>query len=400
MTWPWRAVLILAAALTLLSWALAHVGIAFGGQFIPPGPGYPAPAEHLPDLFRFDSVHYRSIAEAGYSFSGNLTENTNLVFAPLFPLMVRGLSAFTNFSAVDAGFLLNKVLLVGGTFFWLLYLSKAFDARTAIVCVFAVSTSAALYALNGYYSEPTFLFFFGVCCWAHLRQKWVVLAVSCAAMGASRLTAFPVAAVFAAEFIVRTFRDRVDAANARKNFLLAAAGLSGSILYLGYEELTVGDPFALLPAIQKSAWGRFHGDISWSRLASGQYLFEYPAAAVKRGPGTLFDSRTINLFWMITGLLAGVHLMLRYRDRVIAWAYAAYILMVYWGDASSEYLISSHRFIAVLPATFVVFSDMLRWIGRRNRSVGLTLAGVLTLLNVSFGLFMTAMFNQGRWPYF
>jgi hypothetical protein len=401
MTWPWRAVLILALVLTLLSWALAQVGVALGGHFIPPGPGYPSADEHLPDLFRFDAVYYRWIAETGYSFSGSVSESTNLVFAPLFPIIVRVISEYTNFSFIDAGFLLNKFLLVGSVFFWLLFLSKAFDARTAILCVFAMLTSVGLYALNGYYSEPSFLFFFGLCCWAHVSQRWALVAFSCAALGASRLTAFPVVAVFAAGFVIRAARSRGDIKTVRRNFLLASVCLSGTMLYLGYIQFAFGDPFRLLPAIQKSAWGRFHGDTSWLKLLSGKYLFDYLAGAFTRGADTVLDSRTINLFWMVTGLIASVHLLLKYRDRLISWAFASYMLMIYWSDASSEYLVSSHRFIAILPPTFVFHSDMLDWIGKRiNRPVALIGTGLLALVNVAFGLFMTAMFNQGKWPYF
>ena len=397
----WWDAALLSVILMLVSWLTVNAGIRVGDRFIMRGTGYPAAHEVAPDLFRFDAKYYLQIADEGYAYDGRPDSSPNIVFAPMFPMLVRGASALTPLSSVDAGFLLNKLLLVGAVFFWLLYLAGQLGFNSALAILLASVTSAGAYSLHALYSESTLLFFMGLCFWAHAREKWWLAALACAAMSASRLTAFPVAVVFAVDFGIKAFRNRSVPAVALERLSYAALCVCGTAAYLVYIGRTFGDPLPLLQEIQQTSWGRFHQSVSWVKLLDGAYLFDYALAAYHRGWRTVFDSRSINLLWLLLGLIASVHLMLSHRRKPVAWAFLGYFAIIYWSDASSEFLISCHRFFAIMPPIYIMFSALYTWLNERlHKPMAQLAVGLLVLVNLGYGVFMTAAFNRGLWSYF
>jgi hypothetical protein len=107
------------------------------------------------------------------------------------------------------------------------------------------------------------------------------------------------------------------------------------------------------------------------------------------------------LVWLTLGLVASFYLLSKYRRTVFGWAFIGYFAIIYWSDASTEFIISAHRFFALMPPIFLMFGslhDIL--MNRYGKGVAYGVSSVLLLVNLSYGLFMTACFNQGRWPYF
>ncbi len=390
-----------ALLLFVISWLAIRGGISLGAHELPQGPGLPSPAEAKPDLFRFDSVYYRAIADWGYVYDGNPASSPNLVFAPLFPLLLQAVAALTGLELTAAGFLLNRFLLVGALFFWILFLRTKVSPSGAFLVLLLLVTSAGSYAFHAYYSEATLFFFLGLCFWSY-SQGWAWLAAfSCAALGASRLTAFPIVCVFAGYFLWRAWCERSQRLSALSNTLLALLCLTGTASYLAYLGREFGNPFTLIPEIQQTSWGRFHQGVSWPKLLTGFYFIEYAGSALQRGWGTFLDIRTINLAWMLLGLGACVHLFLHYRRSLWALCFIAYFAMIYWSDAGSEYLISSHRFLALMVPIFMMILTLHETVMRRcGRTWAFAATGLLSLINLGYGLLMTAAFNQGLWPYF
>src|SRR4051812_6821587 len=107
--------------LLLISCATVYAGVALGARFVPPNAGYPQVGDVHEDLFRFDSIYYYTIARDGYSYSGDPNSSPNIVFAPLFPLLVSALSAL-GMDTVVAGFGLSHVLLYFAFYFLFLFL--------------------------------------------------------------------------------------------------------------------------------------------------------------------------------------------------------------------------------------------------------------------------------------
>jgi hypothetical protein len=274
----WRA-FVLAAVLTVASWAVVQVGIFWGAKNLPAGEGV-RQVEAVSDanLFRFDSNFYYSIATRGYEYNGDLYSSPNIVFAPLYPLLIRVFTPLFGGDALAAGFTLNKFLLFGALVCLLLFLEPIFGSTAAFWILFGVVTSAGAYAFHAYYSESTMLLCLGVCLLAWQRQWLGTLAVAACALGASRLTALPISGLYAGALLWRGWRGSSPHLG-----IYALIALGGAAGYLGFIDARFGNPFTLLPAVQAASWGKFHPPTDWGQLLTGGYLWHYWVLAFDRG---------------------------------------------------------------------------------------------------------------------
>jgi len=394
-----RDALLWALVLTLLSWASVQAGIALGEKFVPAGFGYPQPGGVAETLFRFDSGYYKSIAELGYRYNGDPGSSPNLGFAPLFPLLVTAVSLISGMNVIEAGFVLNRILLFLAFTLFYLVLKEWIPRARALLVLFALATAAGSYAFHAYYSESTMLFFLGLALLCYQRRWFWGVGLSAAALGASRLAAFPMSIAFAVLLGVEawqaTGRDRL------KRALCALLCLAGATAYLAYIGSEFGNPFILLDKIQKTSWGRFHQEVDWRLLLTGTYLINYWHLAIGRGVESFGDIRTLNLVWMTLGLLSGVYLIFAWHRHVLTYVFLPYLLFIYYANCSSEFLISTHRFFTALPAIFLMMSALPTWLAQRRYRVAATLATVgLLLINLIYGWQHTAKFNQGTWFWF
>ena len=385
--------------LTLVSWLNVQAGIYLGRRFVDRGPGYPGYADIDADLFRFDAFHYKSIVDFGYIYNGDPLSGPNIVFAPMFPLLVRVLSAVSGLNSLAAGFLLNKVLLFCALAFLCLCLGDWIGRRRAVFTLAALVTAAGSYAFHAYYSESTFLFFLGLSLLGYSRGWWAVTAVAAAALGASRLTGMPIAAVFA---VLLCLRARSAEGAARWRYVAyALVCFAGAGAYLTVIGVKFGNPFTLLDTIQRVSWGRFHPDVDWVRLVSGGYLFQYWRDALSRGARTALQIPTCNLLWTTLGLFAFVYLILAWRRHVLTYVFVPYFLFIYATNTTSLFLIAAHRYFTLMIPIFVMFTALHGWLSRRVSPVlAWGLSAVLLLTNCAYGMLHTAGFNQGAWLWF
>jgi hypothetical protein len=310
-----------------------------------------------------------------------------VVFAPLFPLVV---SVIPFVGPMWAGFFVNFVALGLAIWFLLGALERWFGLGVAKAAVLAQVTCAGSYAFHAYYAESLSLLAFALALWAYARRRYVVLAAAAAALGASRAVGLVPAVVIAADLARAWWRSEV---RGWRGLSLIALALAGSAAYLGFLALRFGNPFVLLPEIQSASWGLFHPPTDWVRVIDGSYLAEYGAKVFARG----FDIRTLNFAWIVLALLAIPAGFGRGVPRGAGLVFTAYALAVYALDASSEFLISAHRFAALMTPIFVGGArSMHRLPARAARGVGLAALG----LNAGFAVWHAACFNQGWWFWF
>src|ERR1035437_7588170 len=204
----WREALVSALFLILISWAVVQCGIYFGNHYVPAGGGLVTTQSITSeDLFRFASVYYLSIAKDGYSYNRDPYSSPNIIFAPLFPLLVRAVNWITGLDFVTVGFALNKILLFFALLFLSLTLRDLVGRTQAFFVLLALVTAAGAYSLHAYYSESTMLFSFSLCLLSYKRKWWLLLALAAALLGASRLAALPVAGIFAALLLAEALRS-------------------------------------------------------------------------------------------------------------------------------------------------------------------------------------------------
>lgn len=394
----WEEAVRWAALLTLVSLACVRIGVGIGDLGLPRGVGYPEPGELSAELFRFDAVHYLSIAEDGYAYDGEPSSSPNIVFAPLFPLAVRA-ATLSGAGAVVSGFVLNKLLLFGALVLLYRSLREWLSHPRTVLALAAMGTAAGAYAFHAFYSESTFLFCLALLLFGYSRQRWALTAVAAAAVGASRLTGFPIAAVIAALLLQRAF-----SLDGRRRFELiacAALSLAGTVAYLGYIAVEFGNPFVVLREIQNDSWGLFHQEPDPIRLLTGGYLLEYWVAAVGKGASGWNDIQSLNLVWTTLGLAAGLYLILAWRRHILTFVFLPYLAFVYVTNTSSPYLSSAHRYFTLMLPVFLMIGALTTWVEQRaGRWAARVLIVVLLAINAAYGILHAARFNQGTWYWF
>ena len=343
-----------------------------------------------------NSFNYYSIATGGYEFNGDLYSSPNIVFAPLYPLLVRVVTPLFGGDAIVAGFTLNEVLLFGALVCWLLFLGPIFNSAGAFWILFGVVTAAGAYAFHSYYSENTMFLCLGLCVLAWQKEWLLTLAAAACALGASRLTALPIAGLYAGALLWLAWRQ-----SSPRLVVYALVALSGAAAYLSYIGVQFGNPFTLLPAVQAASWGKFHPAANWVELFTGDYLWRYWDLAFHRGLSHWQDIKTLNLIWMTLGLLSCFILLGNWRRELWAWVFLLYFGFIYATNSSSDYLISAHRFMTLMVPIFMSFALVHQWIeGFASKWVAHTTVALLLAVNVFYGIFHAAYFNQGHWYYF
>ncbi len=389
------------AGLVLLSWLSVRAGIYIGhNRGVPLGEGQDLHSGVREDLYRFDAEYYYSIATDGYSYDGDPNSSPNIVFAPLYPLAI-DVFTYTGLDHVQAGFVLNKIFLSFSVLFLLLFLRGLIGEKEALWTLAALLTAAGSYSFHAYYSESTMLVLLSFCLLTAQRKMWLQLAGGSALLGAARVTALPIVLLFSAYFLHKAWDSRADKKTAGKFLIYALVSPAGLVAYLTYIAIHFGNPFQLFPQIQSASWGFFHPPTDWLGLLSGWNLIQYWSSAFSKGLATFSDPKTLNLVWTTLGLAGAIYAFKKYRRELFAWVFIAYFAFVYLTNSSSDFLISAHRFFVLMLPIFLMFSSLHAWIARKsNLWVARAVTGLLLLLNLSYGLFHTAYFNNGVWYYF
>jgi hypothetical protein len=388
-------------ALFLVSWLTIRGGILFGELAVPAGKPYITHSGVNIDLFKFDSDYYWDIAHHGYSYNGDPHSFPNLVFAPLFPLLIRALAWLPGLDDISAGFAVNKIMFLLALFFLHKYLLTRFSAATSTVILLAVGTSAGAYAFHAYYSESLMLLLLALCLFFHDRRNWLGLALACAALGASRVAALPMVTVTAIFFAKLAWDERSDVRASAKALGLALLCATGTASYLAFVAVEFGNPFKLFPQIQSASWGLFHPPTPWFYVLTGRNLIDFASAALNKGGLTYVDIQTINLAWTLLAGASVFYIIAKFKGNFFSMLFTAYFSFVYATGAGSPFLISAHRFYALMLPIFVMFADLHRWMAARMWKVSaIAVTRALLLVNVEYCVIHTATFNQGVWYYF
>jgi Gpi18-like mannosyltransferase len=256
-----------------LSRAAFYVAALFGLALLPRAPqwsgqveltGAPLLAMH----WRWDAVHYYSIALGGYGAAPGTvpTEDPAILaaFFPLFPLLTRGLAlAATGWlrpldeqALAVAGIVISHVatLLAFGLLF-MLVLDETDDRPTAqrAVLYAAIFPLAFFYALP--YAEPLFLATsLGAFLFAR-RGYWIAAGLCAALASAARPLGILVLPALALEVLLAWRRGELPRSLLPRTLLGIALAPAGLLLFMLHLWQQVGDPLAFVHA-QQIVWHR------------------------------------------------------------------------------------------------------------------------------------------------
>jgi hypothetical protein len=333
---------------------------------VPGWPATPLPDPGWHNLFtvweRFDALWFLRIADQGYRASDG-----SAAFFPLYPLLVRFVSAVLGGRPLAASLLVSNAALLGAlTFLYDLTRGEVSEAaaRTTVVLVCIFPSAFFLFAP---YSESTFLLFAVLALWAARRERWVLAAVAGFGAALTRNMGVVVALALLVEAIQR-WREggRVPV----RGTLAALATGVGTITYLAFWRVESGDWLA--PIHQQANWQR---------------VFSWPWTTLVEGTKVAFRyiGNTNGSYWLIDWLLllpilaASLLVLTRYR-----WAFRVYL----WGGLLAPLsfifegrpLMSMPRFVLPLFPAFWVMAETLERRGVPRWAVAAVGAAGLGLL--------------------
>lgn len=247
-----RAVRFCAVAFVIARLAVSLLGLAVGSLTtnpLPLDPGTSAPVtagwHNLWDgTDRLDAAWFETIADRGYDFDRNAA-----AFFPLYPVLIRGVSAIPGLGTFAAAALIsNLALLLALVLLYVLTtreLSES-DARRTTVLLLAFPTSFFLFAP---YSESLFLLLAVVALAAARSNRWATGAAAGIAAAATRSIGLILAPSLAWEAW-----KRPPGRGRTRGLIAAALVVVGTLLYLGWWQVHAGD--ALRPLEVQAHWKR------------------------------------------------------------------------------------------------------------------------------------------------
>lgn len=317
----------------------------------------------------WDSYWYMDIVQNGYSTAGRLAEfpdQTNLVFFPLYPLLMKLFSYLTGGNYFIAGLLVSNVCLLVSCY--LLYLLVKLEqgrkvARHSVkyLLLFPVS-----FILSGLFTESLYLCLTLLCFYLARKRQWWLAGACGAALSATRTLGVLIVLPLAFEYM-RSLRFRPKAIRWNSLFILLVPIGLAAFSYYSYR--ITGD--FLFFKTNQAAWNREVTNPIWALLqAAGQVASEQ---SVKR----LLE---------ICFCLAGLGVLMRfYRALGFSyWLFGMYSILV----PLSAGIASMPRF--TLPI-FPLYIGLALLAGRRWRDRAIT--GIFCILQA--GLMLLWCTGQG-----
>jgi Gpi18-like mannosyltransferase len=219
-----------------------------------PQPGHPSawradvdPVRNL--LARWDTFFYLDIATRGYQWNGHPLEGQNVVFFPLFPMLMRGVGAAIGGHPLLAGLLVSLVAFLLALVYVWRWAADRMGEDTATGAVWLLSAFPLAVFFSAAYTESLYLLVVaGACYHAERRQFTRSSALGCLG-GLVRpnglMLSIPIAWIaFVAD------RDRRRPPSRAAAVIAPILGVLGYSAYLWWR---FGDPLAWLAG--QAAWG-------------------------------------------------------------------------------------------------------------------------------------------------
>lgn len=204
-------------------------------------------------LGKWDGEWYVALAEHGYPSGhpagvGDAQQST-LAFFPVFPMLIRGVSAVSGLSHAASGVLVNVILgAAASVLIWLIAEHVTDSRRTATRAVVLMSFFPGSFVLAMAYTEGLFLLCAGVCLLALLRERWVVAGLAAAVASATRPTGWLLAVCCAWAALLAFRRTR-----SLRPFVAPALAPTGFIAFSLFLRARTGDPLIWRES-QKLGW--------------------------------------------------------------------------------------------------------------------------------------------------
>jgi Gpi18-like mannosyltransferase len=216
----------------------------------PPQRGFDLTSSHV----RWDSKWYIDIAKNGYSYDKEGL--SNVVFFPLYPILMKAAEFFTGMNLSLSGWIIS-VLFAGLSVIYLYKLAKEFHKNSdPILTAFLMLLFPTAIFLNAVYSESTFLFF-SIASFYHVRKGQLLKGGIFGLLAAlTRFSGILLFVPLAIELIYENRKKLINEKIIKKMLQLLLIPL-GSLIFFLFYWIRFGDFFMYFTA--EDAWGRNFG---------------------------------------------------------------------------------------------------------------------------------------------
>lgn len=330
---------------------------------------------------KWDSQYYVDIAKNGYWFKPE--QQSNVAFFPLYPMLMRIASNFTDGNLILAGFIISNLALFGTLAYFYLLAEVELDKPAAQRAVFYLALFPTAFFFNSVYTESLFLFLTISAMYYARKHNWVVaaglglLAASTRNIGILiwplifwewlRVQGWQIGNIFKKEMWLNLWK------NARVNWMEAVIICVvpfGMLIFILFLQQNFGRPLAFIET--QAAWGRENvGTIAIVKRSLSQLI----NGELNRGWFTGFW----NTFSLLAFLAFVPFIWIRFGE-----GYAIYVLIQLIVPSSSA-TGSIIRYVLTMFPAFLLLADWGKhhWLDRT-----LTLA-----FTVLLGVFVTIFVN-------
>jgi hypothetical protein len=200
---------------------------------------------------RWDSAWYKHIAEHGYlDVAARAEGQKNIVFFPLYPLVIRGFNIVLHNSFLS-GIVVSNLAFLTGVLLLYQMIQTRYGVENANKTILLLSVFPFSFYFSAVYTESIFFLLVIASFYFAGRRQWWLAAVLAMFSGATRLAGvalFPALVLCYLEWI------QFDLRKIRLDFLWLALSVLGPAVYALYLYADFGDPLLFLKAQQAPGW--------------------------------------------------------------------------------------------------------------------------------------------------
>lgn len=291
---------------------------------------------------RWDSEWYYIIIHQGYVGSSDPLKQTDVVFFPLYPYLVKLFSAPFGLNAFYVGSFLSFVFFVVACVLLYKLLRLDHEKNLAMRAIFFLILFPLSFFFIAMYTESLFLLLVVSAFYAARKGRWMWVGIIAFLLGLTRLVGVAVLPALAIEYLQQK-KWRIQ--NIRADILWLGLGAVGLLSFMALLQWKVGDALAFL-----------HGQSAWLRT------FEFPWTTIARDYWPLIASRSLqvigshrgevtDLLYFVFGLAMIAILFL--RERI---SYAVLALCLFIPAVTGGQLTSMGRYLVVIFPLFLVLA--------------------------------------------
>jgi len=385
----YRSTLIFVSVLFVLSRGVVALGLLAGEQYLPMPEGEFWHSEHPLNVFaRWDSGWYSTIVKNGYQIAEDYSSQQNVVFFPLYPLLVKALVWLTGWHWITSGVVISHAAFGMALLLFYRFLDRIADQKTAKLGTALMAFSPYGVFFSVVYTESLFLLCFVAMLYFWRRQRLIVSGMAAGFASATRLHGVLLALPFALMAIKCLYRYR----RLPDWRILLGGGLSvlGAVGFMGYLYSLSGD-WLLIPKLQNEAWN--HATFSpgqlintfWRELTESLYYLP----ALQRGEiGLMLLARRFDVWALVVSIVLTGYLFV--KSKYEEWLWLAPAMMALNLYALSGSFVSLGRYLSVLP---MLYFGLALSLSRFSVWIGWAIVGICAFVMVLF----SSLFGGWYW---